>query len=254
MILVKNNKGFTLIELLVVIAIIAILAAILLPALAAAKRRALNINCVSNFKQMHMYTDDFADRLPPGIDDLMSTDPVGLDELQAPVYYSSDATSKNSKKWLPYYLAVYLSLPAPSDISGATNAAKAFICPGYVSTAPGNTQKHYAPDSDNYVNAFSYSVTRIDNPPNSLLAPLYPFGKQSPGQVSLKLSAMAAMVPLSDVWAAGDIDWQAVQNYTSLGSSKYPYTAMTPVHGSIRNFLYFDSHANSKKVTTYSDY
>jgi prepilin-type N-terminal cleavage/methylation domain-containing protein/prepilin-type processing-associated H-X9-DG protein len=74
---VSANPGFTLIELLVVIAIIAILAALLLPALAGAKARAWRIQCTSQMRQLgvgfNLFVGDNDDRYPPagyGVSDI----------------------------------------------------------------------------------------------------------------------------------------------------------------------------------------
>jgi len=96
-----KKKGFTLIELLVVIAIIAILAAMLLPALARAREQARRAVCISNLKQiglaMKMYAQDYREFFPtsasvnvvPASDEQTA---IGCLTLLYPTYISAQKT------------------------------------------------------------------------------------------------------------------------------------------------------------------
>jgi prepilin-type N-terminal cleavage/methylation domain-containing protein/prepilin-type processing-associated H-X9-DG protein len=135
----RRSLAFTLIELLVVIAIIAILAAMLLPALSAAKRKAQRINCVSNFKQwglaQYLVAGDNDDQLP--------TDGMGQNKTYpdtAPSgtpddpYAWFNAAAPNVGERLGYsnYYHIPVGDPRKKFPLPGRNGGKIFVCPGAI--------------------------------------------------------------------------------------------------------------------------
>ena len=244
-------EGFTLIELLVVIAILGLLSALLLPAIAGARKKTHQVVCISNFKQMGaallMYATDNSEWLPPGPYNPGASTLYGLDLVQSPGYNSGFECRKS----LPYYLTAGFSLPAPSTIPPNTAyIAKVFICPAYAHSMPGNSGSGiYNPETNNYLTEYSYSALRSLKTPDYEI-PFRPFGKESSEEPAHKLSEVqAAASSVSSVWALADIDAQVSKNDpVAAFTFKYSSMAKTPVHGKSRNFLFFDFHVAPKRA------
>lgn len=121
-------QGFTLVELLVVIAIIAILAALLLPALTSARKRALATSCRNNLRQLtlslHLYATDHADALPLNnfVYDVQTKTPITTDPSWAPGLAPFDLTASNLQASVLFpYLRTVSTFRCPSDGSRVRN-------------------------------------------------------------------------------------------------------------------------------------
>ncbi|HKI69162.1 MAG TPA: prepilin-type N-terminal cleavage/methylation domain-containing protein [Verrucomicrobiae bacterium] len=225
----RNVGGFTLIELLVVIAIIAILAALLLPALSRAKQRAYRTACLSNLDQIgiafRMYLDDNHSHFPDRRD-LKSSLPGGYRP------WSSWPPSDPRGGW------------AALVLKGEGAKPSIWSCPAAIVSRVGNAvQSRQATSSDTNAVMARYWLWRFDRT-NNMSDPkmLEDFWGESESQAVADLQAANDRI-VGQIRGPSDVELAVDPYFPKTIPTISPELKGRTVHPGGRNRVFLDGHA-----------